>query len=49
MLLEEREQNRDDDSGLYRLTEDDEEDGDCEDVRHGEFESPIVWAKVGLV
>lgn len=34
LLLEEREEHGDDDSGLNGLTEDDEEDGDGEDVRH---------------
>jgi hypothetical protein len=34
LLTEEREENGDDDSGLDRLAEDDEEDGDGEDVRH---------------
>jgi hypothetical protein len=34
LLLEEREEDGDDDSRFYRLTEDDEEDWDREDVRH---------------
>lgn len=34
LLFEEREENGDDDPGLNRLAEDDEEDGDGEDVRH---------------
>ena len=38
LLLEEREQNGDDDSGLYRFTKDNEEDGDGEHIRHGDGE-----------
>jgi hypothetical protein len=41
LLLEEREQNRDDDSGLYRFTKDNEEDGDGKHIRHGDGESPL--------
>ena len=40
LLLEEGQENRDDDSGFYCLTKDDEEDWDREDVRHSEGESP---------
>jgi hypothetical protein len=36
LLLEEREQDGDDDSGLYRFTKDNEEDGDREHIRHGD-------------
>jgi hypothetical protein len=36
LLLEEREQNGDDNSGLYRFTKDNEEDGDGENIRHGD-------------
>jgi hypothetical protein len=38
LLLEEREQNGYDDSGFYRFTKDNEEDGDGEHVRHGDGE-----------
>jgi hypothetical protein len=40
LLLEKREQNRDDDSGLYRFTKDNEEDWDGKYIRHGDAESP---------
>ena len=40
LLLEEGEQNGDHNSGFYRLTEDNEEDWDGEDIRHSGGESP---------
>jgi hypothetical protein len=39
LLLEEREQNGDDDSGLYRFTKDNKEDWDGEYIRHGDGEA----------
>lgn len=34
LLLEEGEEDRDNDTGLEGLSEDDEEDGDCKDLNH---------------